>query len=98
MDRLGSGGVLGRLGFRVVGVNASYRYITQASCGLQLTKMLAARPAGRLQNSIHLVSIHQTPFSSQLVNWTCKNFLEIISRVHDLRRDYGHEPCREGYD
>ena len=52
MDRLGSGGVVGRLGFRV-GVSASYRYITQASCSLQLTKMLAARPAGRLQNSIH---------------------------------------------
>jgi len=33
-----------RLGFRV-GVSASYRYITQASCSLQLTKMLAARPA-----------------------------------------------------
>jgi len=27
MDRLGSGGVVGRLGFRV-GVSASYRYIT----------------------------------------------------------------------
>ena len=27
MDRLGSGGIVGRLGFRV-GVSASYRYIT----------------------------------------------------------------------
>jgi len=50
MDRLGSGGVVGRLGFRV-GVSASYRYIT--SFGKLIHKLLRHTSFGivDLQNS-----------------------------------------------
>ena len=35
------------------------------------------------------------PFSSQLVNSRCKNFLEITSRVYNFRRVFGRNPCRK---
>jgi len=48
-----------------------------------------------IAHSYHLVRLCWPPFSSQLVNSRCRNFLKITSRVYNFRRVFGHNPCRK---